>query len=369
VEALGDPLLSLHRRSEIGRFGLESKEHAVGEVLRAKQLRLSELLAMGLADEGSVLRLVHTLALTRHIDLGGGDTPCGITLPPPAPPPSPRRGLLEQAVSRGASSPPRSSEATAAASGSSYRRELEEEAAKLLGCGYYDMFQVSPDAPVDTIQRAFLELAKRWHPDRLPAESSDLRPLAEQTFARITEAHRTLVDLERRHHYDQALEKGGDGDEQQQVIDVLSAAMAFQKAEVLLKKRSYAEAEEQAREALRLDPDQADYAALVAWVEALKTTDSVELLRHCRTLDDAVRRNGNNERIRFYRAQLLKRAGQQERALEDFRWIAAHNPHNVDAQRELRLHSMRTRRSLRSPPSSRGAPPSRRSIIDKLLKR
>jgi curved DNA-binding protein CbpA len=375
VAALGDPLLALHRRCELARFGLGSKEHEVGEVLGARELRLSELLAMGLADEESVLRLVHTLVVTRHFDLGGGDTPCGITLPPPSSAPSsPRRGRRSHVPGHGIPAPsnPMPSDATGEGTANSpaARRELEEEAARLAKCTYYEAFQVAPNAPVETIQRAFFELAKRWHPDRLSPKLSELRPLAEQTFARITEAHQTLVDLKRRHHYDRALEKGGDGDEQQQVMDVLTAAMAFQKAEVLLKKRSYAEAEERAREALRLDPNQADYAALVAWIEALKTTDSVELLRHCRTLDDAVRRDSNNERIRFYRAQLLKRAGKQERALQDFRWIASHNPHHVDAQRELRLHLMRTRRSLRSPPSSRaGTPPSRRSLIDKLLKR
>ena len=252
------------------------------------------------------------------------------------------------------------------------RRALTEEAAKLTQSTFYEVFQVEPTAPVNAIQQAFFELAKRWHPDRLPPQLSDLRALAEQTFARITEAHQTLVDSERRRRYDLSLQKGGDGDEQQQVMDVLAAAVAFQKAEVLLKKRSFAEAEAQARVALRLDPNQADYVALVAWIGALKTTDSVELLRHCRTLDNAVRRDGNNERIRFYRAQLLKRAGHPERAIEDFRWIAAHNPQHVDAQRELRLHTMRARRSPKSPPSSRPRtrhPPSRRSLIDKLLKR
>jgi hypothetical protein len=69
----------------------------------------------------------------------------------------------------------------------------------------------------------------------------------------------------------------------------------------------------------------------------------------------------------------LKRAGLDARAIQDFRWIAENNPRDVDAQRELRLYSMRHRQD--TPSSGRPARPSSltpsgvKNVFGKLFKR
>ena len=57
-------------------------------------------------------------------------------------------------------------------------------------------------------------------------------------------------------------------------------------------------------------------------------------------LNECVRKEEMNLRVRWYRGQILKRLGHERRALEDFRAIVERDPRNVDAQRELRLHDM-----------------------------
>jgi curved DNA-binding protein len=59
---------------------------------------------------------------------------------------------------------------------------------------YYDLMQVSPNADQDTIQRIFRHLAKKWHPDNQKGDS--------ERFKLLVEAHKTLMNPERRAAYD-----------------------------------------------------------------------------------------------------------------------------------------------------------------------
>jgi len=62
---------------------------------------------------------------------------------------------------------------------------------------FYELLQVSPNADVDTIQRVFRHLAKKYHPDH--HETPD-----EEKFRRLVEAHKVLTDPEARAGYDAA---------------------------------------------------------------------------------------------------------------------------------------------------------------------
>lgn len=59
---------------------------------------------------------------------------------------------------------------------------------------YYDLMQISPNADLDTIQRIFRHLAKKWHPDNGKGDP--------ERFKLLVEAHRVLTNSERRAAYD-----------------------------------------------------------------------------------------------------------------------------------------------------------------------
>ncbi|KAM8884023.1 dnaJ homolog subfamily B member 9-like isoform 1-T2 [Synchiropus picturatus] len=61
---------------------------------------------------------------------------------------------------------------------------------------YYDVLGVTRDATKRQIQRAFHQLALKYHPDR------NKSPGAERKFRQIAEAYETLSDDERRRNYD-----------------------------------------------------------------------------------------------------------------------------------------------------------------------
>jgi hypothetical protein len=74
-------------------------------------------------------------------------------------------------------------------------------------------------------------------------------------------------------------------------------------------------------------------------------------------LSEAISRNPNSEKNRFYRVQVYKRLGQVDRAVADCRVIVERNPHHVDALREIRLWEMRRSPNKQTP--SRGTIPPR----------
>lgn len=258
---------------------------------------------------------------------------------------------------------------------------------------YFAVLGTTPDSTPTTISKAYLSLAKEVHPDRLPAELSSLRPLAARIFARVVEAHRTLSDPNRRAEYIRSLEpqqttSGARSLEQVDVERAVEAALDFQKADILLKNNDLAGAEQLIRKAYSADPTQPEYAATLAWIEALKRplppampegTISNQYDDLIQTLDQIVSKEPRFERALLYRGTLLKRSGRLDKAIADFKLITEINPKNVDAMREVRLHEMRTRGegTSKTQPKMRAqsasgisaADPADGSLLNKLFKR
>jgi curved DNA-binding protein CbpA len=205
---------------------------------------------------------------------------------------------------------------------------------------HYEVLGVANDADTSTIRSAFFQLARTWHPDRLPKELSEYKSIVNKAFAAMGEAHQTLSDDIKRRAYDEALD-GTPDDEQAQVAAILDASSAYQRAEAMMKTKDFKGALEQAKLAYEGDPTQADYAAIYGWLQGMGRTkgfdDLIELL------DSALKDDENNVNALWYRGQLLKKAGHHLRAIKDFKKIVGIKPRHMEAQRELRVHAMRKR--------------------------
>jgi cytochrome c-type biogenesis protein CcmH/NrfG len=126
------------------------------------------------------------------------------------------------------------------------------------------------------------------------------------------------------------------------VMRVLRAAEAFQKAEILMRKRDLDGAERFASVALAGDKDQPEYAALLAWIRARKQgATEADIRQSLEVLKAAVAKQENNVKMRYYYGGVLKLAGHAGAALREFRFVAENDPSNLDAARELRLHDIR----------------------------
>lgn len=259
----------------------------------------------------------------------------------PAPPPS----------APGASSPPESSPHLTAEQ-SSLKQKIVERAVAISGQDYFEMLGLDRNATPEAVQKAFFALAKVWHPDRLPAALVDVKDACSKVFTHLTEAQATLCDAERRAEYMTLLKDGGaTPDDQAKIHAILDAATEFQKAEIFLKRNDIAQATELANKAHALDPEQADYLAMVTWLDAQKpewigrekTLEKIAVLDRCLTM------NPRSERALFWRGMLYKRIDEVSKAVKDFKKAADLNPRNLDAMREVRLHNIRGGQS-KAPP-------------------
>jgi curved DNA-binding protein CbpA len=370
MRALGEKTLRLHPASRIGRFGFGNRERPLLDVLRVKPQTLAELRAIGLVETSTLERLLYVLALTRHLDTG--EAPLGVTtgtrpvpaivaaitpqrrrapssavvraITPPAPPEPAPEPKPEAAARREASQTGRFAS----------REEIEAKHRTIEEQDHYQVLEIERGVSAGQVAAAFGALARRWHPDRLSPDLSDLKEVAMRVFTRITEAHRVISHQNSREEYDRSLDTGGsDQDsEQAQIVRVLRAAEAFQKAEILVKKRDFDGAERFASVALAGDKEQPEYAALHAWIRARKPGISEsEMKASLDVLKAAVAKQANNVKIRFYFAGALKLAGQDAAALREFRFVAQNDPSNLDAARELRLHDIRRQNPPEAAPS------------------
>ncbi len=343
IASLSELTLQLHPHARVGRFELNASQRTVLDVLRAKPQSYAELLATELLEEAELKALLSLLALTKHLQLGDG-FPLGVTVgqslsPLMVPRATPRKNLL----SVGDADDVPSSRSGALAQ-DTRRDEILARASTLEGSDLYALLEVEPDAEAATIQAAFLRQAKTWHPDRIPPELADLKGVVTRVFTRMTEAHQTLSQPKHRAEYDKLRASGSNSDEEQRKVQaVLRAAAAFQKAEVLARRGDWRGAEPLARQAHEGDPEQAEYAALHAWIIARsgQRTSHEQFDDLLTTLSKAVKQQRNNVNVRLYRAAVLKLAGRLNEAMRDYRAVAELDPANVEAQRELRLHRMR----------------------------
>jgi len=385
---LGNQELRLHPAGQITHFHLEGREQAVIDLLRAKPQSLPHLLAGGLAEEVTVRRLVYALAITRHLDLGvPGAVPMGAQEPPSSsriaildgtaharrkkrlttgarrPSSGPRAAAppeLEGSRVHGAPSEPNArAVAEVPPEVQRFIAEIRARSENVANQDYYAILGVPRDAPKSAIQTAFFSLAKRWHPDRLGPAYAAVRDAATRVFARMSEAHHVLSDDRLRLEYMNVLIGGGaSAAEQDQIQAVIRGATAFQKAEVLLKRNNLVAAEEQAQLAIESDPSQADYIALYTWIQAQKPEREGQTLDDLiAKLDESVRQEPSNSRVRWYRGQLLKRAGKYDLAVRDFRHITDQDANHLDAVREIRLYEMRRGSIRSSPPRAKSSRP------------
>ena len=234
------------------------------------------------------------------------------------------------------------------------------------------MLGITQEATPEEVKAAYFNLARVWHPDKLPSHLGDVKESCSRVFARMSEAHQTLTDPKMRARYVQVMKEGGATPEEQEVVaNVVAATVNFQKAEICVKRNDLPQAEELARKAHLADPKQAEYLALLAWIEAMKPESQglEETLAKIEKLTEAIELNARCERAYFYRAMLQKRLGNEDKAYKDFQKSVELNPRNVDSQREIRLHDMRGKASIAPGKPSVKPPTSKPGLFDRFFKK
>ena len=346
VDRTADVPLKVPANVDTDVFGFDPEENRVVARLRDRATLLSELERIS----PRARRILYVLLVTKKVEAGPARPKLDslsdhikTTSPPPAITASTPSGPSSSNPPHRISVVP--SDSIPPSVGDATRKRIFDRAATIEKEDYFTMLGVPRDVSTDAVRAAFFALAKQWHPDRLPSVLADAKEPCARVFSHMNESYQTLVDPDKRAKYLELITGGGSTktSEQETIVKVVEAAQLFQKAEIMFKRNDPVGAEQLVRRANELDPKQAEYLALLAWIEATKpgATSDAQTHKFIDTLSQAIEQNENCERAYFYRAMLFKRLGNTSAAMRDFRTVVEQNPRNVDAQRELRLYNMR----------------------------
>jgi len=159
-------------------------------------------------------------------------------------------------------SPPETAPARTLAPLTSAEREgIVAEERRAASANHYEVLGIPQDADAEAIKQAFFAAARRWHTDAWAGRDlGELAPVVERIFARVSEAHAVLSNPAERAEYDVFLERKAAG-LPTDVLAVLKAEELFHKAVKLFRSQRYAEAEALFRQAVDLNPAEAEFWA------------------------------------------------------------------------------------------------------------
>lgn len=214
----------------------------------------------------------------------------------------------------------------------SLQNRLQKIDADLTKQNYFERLGVSQKAKEAELKRAYHDLAKILHPDKLgPQTPIEIRDLARVAFEKINLAYQTLTDPKAKEQYLLELEKG-------RAEAVLEAEQLKENAQGLLTKGDIRRAREMLERAVSLAPPTAEMKLYLMWAK-LKTPGAEKTPGLVQSIKEETLEIPPEDRhtvvYYFVKGLLLKATGETEASRKSFEHAVSMSPEFIDARREL----------------------------------
>jgi DnaJ-class molecular chaperone len=210
---------------------------------------------------------------------------------------------------------------------------------------HFEVLDVDWRADTNEIKRAYISLAKEFHPDRLPSSAPrEVRKAAEDLFKLFTLAHDTLVD--EKSHAEYLKMFAPPVRRQTQAIGGVSAMLAaegrYRQGLEYFGRRMYVRAAEIFAEAIGLFEHEAEFHAYLGWSLYLADPDNpASAKKALASLATAIQLNHKLDLAYLFQGYVYKSTGRKDLAEQQFEKAIQCNPDCTEALRELRLISGR----------------------------
>jgi tetratricopeptide (TPR) repeat protein len=266
---------------------------------------------------------------------GTGAPPAGsgAATPPPSQAPASPSGAAPR--------PPAAPPAAPGSPEERLRKALLEVAPRARDRNFFVRLGLDQSAGRDAVKKAYLDLAKQFHPDRYASPAlDDVRETVRDFFTAVNEAYETLADDRKRADYIGSLKAVGSGNPATS-ISATNAQVDFEKGEACLRTRDFAKARAFLEAAVRAHPIPRFQSAL-AW--AYISDPAVKDRERARELIEQAKKDATCDRAFFIAGVLARDEGNDAAAEKHFNACIKANPRHAEAVRELRAIELRRRK-------------------------
>ncbi|MEE9607091.1 MAG: DnaJ domain-containing protein, partial [Myxococcota bacterium] len=203
----------------------------------------------------------------------------------------------------------RPAEASREAAAEQLRHEIEEKCRHLADLDHYEVLGVDSGVDAAAIKRAYLQVAKTYHPDALARSGLDeeVRRKAGKLFAEMGTAYAVLSNPAKRKDYDSS--QGGGSEDADRLA---TAETLFRKGEVLLRLGNFKGALEFLKPAAGLWPEESEYQCALGWALYKKLPSETEAARE--SLGHAVQLDPQSATALFRLSVVLRELGEADEA-------------------------------------------------------
>jgi len=197
---------------------------------------------------------------------------------------------------------------------------------------YFATLGLGRGAKALEIKKTYYELAKIFHPDKIPGNASPkLKELAQNVFSQMTRSYETISDDSKRAAYLKEIEVG-------RAEKILQAESILEDAKALLKLGQAAKALQQFDKVLSLRPANSEILIHFAWAKMLSGEKKLEdrLVEVEGILNKIPPEDRHNAIYYFVKGMYQKLTGDEGPAKKNLQNALTLNPKFVDAQRLLR---------------------------------
>lgn len=241
---------------------------------------------------------------------------------------------------------------------------------------FLGLLGVTAQSSKPEIQKAYFDLAKQLHPDRVSrmTEEEGLREVAGGVFKALSEAYNTLMDPRRRDKFlkDNPPDDAAGGKDIRTTQELISkkptdpgvtareaAKIFYHRGMMAMKKGDYAEAERLLRKALESDAESARYALQLGWA-IFQNTEIPEKKRFADArgfLEQAVGTDPENPEGHYFMARYYKATGDVAGSEKHLKTALQYRKNYIEARRELRLLQMRQQKKSGANPKGANSRP------------
>ena len=205
---------------------------------------------------------------------------------------------------------------------------------------YFAVLGVAKNAKAPDVKKTYYDLAKIFHPDKIPSNASaQLKDLAQKVFGQMTAAYETLSNEMKRAEYVKGIEMG-------RAEKILQAEGLFEEGRAALKAGIPKKAIEKFEEAVNLKAPTSELLIHLAWSKImLGGQNDSALLEVERTLNKIPPEDRHNSIYYFVKGLFQNMTGEEAAAKKNIQHALALNPKFLDAERALRSIESKDKRN------------------------